>query len=230
MKIFNFLLETALNEGLIKTQGAYATKSIIERNHKLVRVLYVDDDETVLGLEIRLKVLKPGELDSILKLVNNLGWFPSIYITNVSGEKTKFVDNNKFKEDVKDAGIVSIKLEKKFDPVRKTTHGSDYFHVARQKVLPKIEKNGLVPRSKSKIGFHPERIYLARGYNKALEILEMLYQHDESEPLWVMFQVDITKVPNIELRNDPNFEGGVYTLQNIPPSALKVVKKFDMSK
>ena len=232
MKILNFITETAIIEGLIETQDPKKTAHIIGRKFPQLSVDY--DSETV-GLGFMVRWFKNDEFDNkmseLFTLINNMGWFMSMYTTRGDEyRKHKFNGVEDFIETIKSGNIdsISMKLEMKFDPERGVQ--KIYYHVTQQKNIPKIAKYGLAPRTESKIGYHPERIYLAINYNYAMDILEMMYERDVSKPLWCVYEVDASKIKNLKTLVDPNFDGGVYTSQNIPPTALKLMKKFDMSK
>lgn len=226
MNIFNSIYNIALNEGLIKTQDILKTKDIINKSFKNVKVI-TDLDDNIVAIEFSPFLFKPDEIERLFKLVNNLGWFPAIYHTNLTRGMVKYIDDASFLSAIKKADRVGVKLEPKFDP--EYNKQTIYYHVTKQSYIPKIEKVGLIPKTQSKISYHPERIYLATSLNYALDILEQLYAFNDSIPLWVIYQVNTEKIPNFKTMKDPNFIGGVYTTQNIPPSALKIIKKFNMS-
>jgi hypothetical protein len=226
MKIFNFLTKTAIEEGLIKTVDVAAAMRIIDKNYPNV-VTDTSSEEDMISVVFRPKLLKDEEIRSLFKLIDNLGWFPAIFNYDFNSNN-KFNSIESFILKIKDSTKVGIKFEKKID--KEHNKQKLYYHATKRKYSRKIEKIGLVPRSQSKLGTHPERIYLAKSFNYALEILEMFYDLDDSDPNWVIYEIDSSKIPNFKTMVDPNYIGGVYSLNNIPPSALRPIKIFNMDK
>jgi len=223
MKVFNSILTIALNEGLIRTEE-------INNTIKILRNSYPDAQITryMESIEISLLTdnLDRSKIESFLKLINNLGWYPSGYYAK--SEWQKFTRDG-FIRDIQNFRRVDLIIEKKYD--REFKKQDIFYHATKLKYAHKIEKIGLTPRAKSKKGYHPERIYLAISYDAAYDILGLLYDHDEySDPNWVIYEIDVSNIPNFKTMVDPNFDGGVYTTQNIPPSAIKRFKILDLSK
>ena len=225
MKVFNTVVAMALDEGLIRTEEINNTIKILRKSYPDSRI-YPGGDMEHIEITLLTDNLDRSKIESFLKLVNNLGWYPSAYYANSPIPK-KFTTDS-FLHDAQNVRRVDLKIERKYDPEYQKQ--DIFYHATKMKYTHKIEKMGLIPRTQSKIGYHPERIYLAKSFNAALDILGMLYDHDYSDPNWIIYEVNVSNIPNFKTMVDPNFDGGVYTTQNIPPSALKPVKIFDMSK
>lgn len=226
MKVFNSIVTIAVNEGLIRTEDINKTINILSKSYPSSRIYNGGDDEHI-EIIIPAENLDRSKIVDLLTLINNLGWYPSAYYYNLPRPK-KFEHDEFFKELGEFNANLTLKIERKYDQEYKKQN--IFYHATRLKLDDKIKKQGLVPKSNSKIGYHPERIYLAKSLSAALDILGMLYDYNPSDPYWVIYRVDVSNIPNFKTMIDPNFDGGVYTLQNIPPSALTILKKFDMSK
>lgn len=174
------------------------------------------------------KEIQKKDFDSVLKWVNNLGYFPSVMTLNSRFVKFNYDDVIKFLS--RPELLHRIDFEPKFDPEILEQEVPDVaYHIAPTKNEERIKKIGLAPRSKEKISKHPSRVYLA----SSIDSVELLADHpsfQKNESLTV-FEVDLRelkKVRKIRWFLDPNFddEGGFYTYENIPPKYLKAVKRI----
>jgi hypothetical protein len=93
------------------------------------------------------------------------------------------------------------------------------YHVSDTKYLDKILKVGLVPKSKSKKAYHPDRIYLATD-KKECTWLYNDPDFDVKKP--VLFKIDRNKLEEkgIYLYKDPYLPSGVFAIKNIPKDCL----------
>lgn len=101
------------------------------------------------------------------------------------------------------------------------------YHVTERTNVPKIKRNGLVPKSKNKKTFHLERVYFFTkdyGYNGFLNIIKLLYENYNNFG-YIVYEVDTNKLKNVSFHYDVNMENGIYTTDNIPPEAL--TKKYE---
>lgn len=113
------------------------------------------------------------------------------------------------------------------------------FHLTPETNVPKIKKNGIVPRSKNSIARFPERVYLLRGSTPdgdILDLYEMLavtynYKRERKTFKYAKVIIDISKLPqDIKLFIDPNYpDYGLYTTDNVPPSAISDIKIMPLS-
>ena len=103
------------------------------------------------------------------------------------------------------------------------------YHITRRESLPKIKREGLVPKSRDKQTHHLERIYFFKedyGEEGFKKIAKDLY-HNNTSFGYAVIEVSLDKIKNkIVFHNDLNTEGGVYTTDNIPPDALKVKYQY----
>lgn len=113
------------------------------------------------------------------------------------------------------------------------------YHVSPSYYEKKIIKNGIVPKHKNSRFNYPERVYLLDGDIDEGYILGLAYQLSlvkdgdaddngfdiyQNNDLYSVFKIDVDKLPkNIRLFKDPNYKGGIFTPDNIPPGAITAV-------
>lgn len=117
------------------------------------------------------------------------------------------------------------------------------YHCTTESVLEKIKRQGLVPRSKSKITNHPNRIYLALDSQECENLILQfikdsdLYSEEDSNFIreykrakneFIILKID-TQSLNLHLMEDPNckdFWGvfGIYTTDSIPFRCIEILK------
>jgi len=226
-KIIKFLTEEILKdkkiyEGLIKSHSLSHVARILNSKKHIFRI---DREENQFYVDF----FGAYEGDSLTKyrelitLANNLGYFPSLLQTD-SGELVK---NPKdiINFDVSKYAVTKITFEAKYD-IEIEDIPKYLYHTTPVSRWEKIEKIGLTPKSQSKLSYHPERIYLAFDEKEVAELGDM-FKRWKNEPHLIL-QIDTHRVPGkFRLFDDPNFKGyGAYTLNNIPPYAIKVVNEI----
>ena len=218
MKLLKILLDTHkeeyelnLKEGLIKSTELGKTVGILKRNFPSNSFSYDKGTNT-----FNIKLSEVDQWDDIVKIANNLGWFPSwVSSTQYTGQyssKLPLYINNK------------IRFEAKYDQkIEKIP--STLYHITPIENSDKIEKQGLAPKSRSKAAYHPDRVYLFTDLDSAEDLADMFYQKT-GQDAWDTLQINITQIPGdyFQLYKDPNFIEGYYTLNNIPPNAIKRIK------
>jgi hypothetical protein len=207
-----------LTEGLIKTTNLGKTLNLLKKSfHKGYH--YIEDDNNTFTVNF-IHVTK-NDLEQFLQMANNLGWFPSyMVVLDKRGINTEFKgkwDKNKFNE-----RETYVSFEAKYDEQVVENIPKILYHASPSKNADKILKIGLSPRSRSKRGFHPERVYLASSL-KDLEKIIPLLGKTEGDRNYTVFKINTEEVPGnyFKLYTDPNFtDTGFYTVNNIPPYAL----------
>lgn len=244
MKLLQLLLqvykdeyELNIKEGLIKTTELKKTVGILYKSYKDYAKFSTELWENTFSVTIKYKnelhheFLPAKKMDfskfqDLLRDANNLGWFPSyIESRNYSGkyktDQAKYlIDNNE---------NLYIVFEAKFD-IEFDNYPSILYHVAPKKYTDKILKIGLVPKSKEKASSHPDRIYLANSEEDATYLLYPFYKKTGNKE-WTLFSVDTEMIPGdyFKLYDDPNYKRkGFYTLNNIPPQAIKRIKDINI--
>lgn len=151
----------------------------------------------------------------IIKTMDNLGYFVSTWFRE--GDSTFLdVDNIGYNS------VYILRFEAKFD-TEWIPESRYLYHITSKGFLNKILKTGLVPKSKNKLSKHPDRIYMSINKTSVCDLAEQLdvlgfISFDEQ----VLLEIDLNNLP-IFLRYDGQFDGGVYTTDNIPPSHINVL-------
>lgn len=91
------------------------------------------------------------------------------------------------------------------------------YHATESSNVDNIMKIGLVPKSKSRMSEHPDRIYAAISREISMSFATH-FIYGLHFP--AMLTIDTQKINN-KWYEDPNLEGGLYTTTNISPVALK---------
>jgi len=211
------------------------------------------DSFTIIGNKVKLKISINSKktLDDIFKFAETLGWFASSYHENGSIELNKFnVLYKKLEDETAEYQKmygqneypwidINIFFEAKYDE-RFLKNINTLYHLTPSFAVAKIKKLGLIPKALSKMSQHPARIYFCTSSDGALEMAESLNTYskyfisdlDTRSNLddWTLLEIN-TNGLKLKLYKDPNFleeddNEGVYTLQNIPPSHISVIKEF----
>lgn len=104
------------------------------------------------------------------------------------------------------------------------------YHVTHPQYLKSILKKGLIPKTKNLIEDHPDRIYVTTKLKDAKTFAHAKYSitNDEDYVDYIILKIDTSKLGNIKLYVDalkiPG-TGMYYILDNVPPSAIEVVKE-----
>ena len=182
------------------------------------------------GSGFGIKVVPPKStneitLKSVLKWVNNLGYFPSLY--NINGQTHKY-DSKEFMSLIKQEDVSYIFLRKKYDdPIREWFIPRKAYHASPTKNEEKILRIGLSPRSGKRSSNFPDRIYMTIDEESLGEMIED--SDFGSEPMTI-FEIDLGRLKptkSIKFYNDPELplDSAFYTMDNIPPQYIKVVKR-----
>jgi hypothetical protein len=168
------------------------------------------------------------EMNKILQLTNNLGWFPSFmtaYNSLNQSKEIKWEENlSSFKSLIEtEFTDIDFLFEAKYD-IPYTAFPEKMYHICNSNNVDKILKIGLIPRCRSKKSFHPERVYLCKHINQANDLIEafkILYPNEKYEIL----EINTVLIEQyLKLFQDPNFiEMGYYTLNNITPWCIKKI-------
>jgi hypothetical protein len=222
MKLATILQDVLLYEGLIYTHDIDTTSDQLKRwvvSNKKFNI------EKTTRNTIQLKFgekLNESELDNLLKWINILGWYVSEYLVNDIPLKTKsFINTESLKKDIERHSLLLMSLEAKYDLELNKYELNDLYHITPSKNDKKIEKIGLVPRSLSRISYHPERIYITSNKNIAWGLADLFAKRTEK---YTLYKIDIDGLRRynngIRFFKDPNLSGGLYTLSNIPTRFL----------
>jgi hypothetical protein len=233
-KLLQELKDQTIYEGLIYSVPSDEFQDHMERwavsKHK-IKIKIVANKKIHLTI---LENLDEQNLGNLLKWINNLGWYISTFMifknTNTKWENFNLKTFMKlYKDDNKN---ITFEIEPKFDEGKPITFFDDtFYHVSPIKNEKKILKIGLVPKAKEKISSHPERVYLATKLVDA-EALADIFSDIDKENQYTIFKVNmkLAKENNKAIRmfHDPDFSSGFYTLSNIPPQFLTIIKRIEV--
>lgn len=218
-----------LADGLIKSiEPKKAVDDIINKNFSNLGKATLMRNE--MGIDFLLKIKNTDKLKEVMSLVNNIGYFIASY--KIGDITYRFNDENFIniiKDNLKNAKLpVTLHLEAKFDK-KEESIPKIVFHITSEEFIEKIKKFGLIPKSKSKKSYHPERIYLALEVEAALSMAAQIQSITEREEYFpYLISIDTTKLKDVKFYIDPNFSDyGVYVLENIPKKAIVQIEKID---
>ena len=166
-------------------------------------------------------------IQGLLKHLNTLGYFAATFKV-LEKNKEANIENYKNFNNVADVlNIIDniqqiwIEIEAKYD---KPINNAPLFlyHLTSKNNLNKIKQQGLVPKSKSKKSYHPDRIYIVDEINSLKELL-IHFLEIEGKKLsdYVVLKIDYNLTNKPKIYNDPNFLNlGYYFTENIPPKAI----------
>jgi hypothetical protein len=202
----------SLIEGLIYTYPI--EKSIVILKNRFPELVsQVEEDG-----EIFIENNTPSEIKIYLPLITNIGYFISKLTLDGQEWITEYKNEDK---------PVAFVLEPKYDyPVEIP---SRLYHASPIKFKNKILKSGLTPKSGNKLSLHPDRIYLTDDISKAISFGNYLVKNQDTSE-WYDSGYCIYSISGSglsRLYSDINFrEGGFYTLNNIRPQDINLVKEF----
>lgn len=231
MKLLKILLELYkeeynlnLKEGLIKTTNIDKTLNILKKQFGDNFKFYKDNNSFIASSKETKSEEAKTEVDGLLKLTNNLGWFPSWIHSGMYHGKWN-------KKAIGGSNYFEITFEAKYDEEIVENIPEYVYHVTPSQNVEKILKFGLVPKSRSKASYHPERVYLLTkiGLGTARDLAEMFAQKTGILN-WSLLKIDTSLIPGdyIRLYKDPNFSKGSYTLNNIPPQAIEKIEDIKL--
>ena len=218
-----------LYEGLIKTYSVEETLRMLDNidiSEDCIRVYYNNTPKFYILIENN-----KDSFNILNQKFDLYGWFFS----------DAEVGDNYYKniEDVFKLNIdkIWVSFSAKFDVLLSVSERSNYYyHVTTKYKLDNILKIGLTPKTNSKIANHPDRIYLLTINNN--EIIEQLihelfmsntldYKYKKE---YVLLRIYIPNTPPLRLFRDSETEGGVYSIDNIKPEKIKVIKYYNIDK
>jgi hypothetical protein len=220
-------------EGLIKTTELPQAMSILSRQLSNYPELDLVDNprtnEIIVGF-------KPEYLDSksskytdqtydpkisnLLKLVNNLGYFPSIVKFELNNQTEQYdmrYNPKDFRQlmDEQEPTYLIFVFEPKYDDV--VTPPKYIYHITSAKFIDNIKTIGLKPKTLNKRATHPERIYFSIDKKSSDNLWKKMKYHIKGG---ILLTIDTEKLSNT-FYNDPNFKNmGVYSYGNIPSTSI----------
>lgn len=187
----------------------------------------IQNDKVILQLRIN-HPLDKGDFKILLQYINNLGW--SITAQYTFKDKWVKFDEDNFLTIQRD--IIFLQLEANYPQREDKTDYKILYHVSRPCHREKITRVGLCPKNKEKILKHPARVYIAIDEKNVENIIYSISKATKGKEDHII-DFDIWEIDNeglftynqyIRFYKDVNFKFGVFTLSNVPPKFLKLIK------
>lgn len=162
------------------------------------------------------------------QLINSLGWFFSAYCVNNRdwkrfdlSEVQKAVDTN--------SGMIRLQIEAKYD-IEEQDIPNLLYHATPTVYIGKIQRQGLVPKSKNNMVAYGSRIYAAVDLDNLEYVLIPDLADNSNRKDWTIFSINTSDSihPKIRWFKDPAYPYGYYTSTNIPPARLRIVKQISI--
>lgn len=201
-------MKMMLGEGLIMTHSFDKVADFLQRYMSNRWDFVFIKNQNIIGF---IPKTNNRDIDYVIKYMNNMGYFLASYYKNERMLGSNYNGND----------WDLAKFEAKFD-IEYTPQSRYLYHVTDEKYLPKILKNGLIPKSKNKISKHPDRIYLATNEENMFEIGNIFIEDGFIENI-IYLKISLNKLYN-KFLIEPQFPGGIYTTQNIPPTNIEILE------
>lgn len=221
----------AVYEGLIRSVNPHMLVNRIKFQFSTIKAVAQKDPDgptAVVFLDMTSTKINSNGFDDLMVLVNNLGWYPSwMQVNKKRGGKFDALIARQTLDTPRSRLV--IQLEAKYD-VEEVKIPSALYHASPVKHSQKITARGLVPRSKATSIVYPDRIYLAKDMDNLIDVLvPHIADSKQLHGGWAIFQITgLDKmVPPPRLFFDPLYPHGYYTMSNIPPAHIKLVKVVD---
>lgn len=229
-----------ITEGLITTYSPNDTINILNNskikfyNIRARRIPNSIDNKTiyniVLYFDSGLHNIGAEYYNNIIHLLDVCGWFPSIIYAN--GKKLNDIDNSY--ELLKNYNMpFDMICEAKFDvKVDDNDLPDKLYHITNTINLDKINKNGLTPKNKIKVSYHPERVYFfdKSAINNFDRIAKFFYELDSKNNAFTLLEVDTNQLRSkIDFYYDGNTDlKAFYSLEPISPLLIKKIKEITL--
>ena len=231
------LEEQILNEFITKTIDPDKTiKELRNRFDKKFSGVRYDEGNIIILFEKGYENIFPSHYEYINEINNfmdSFGWFPALIDGYKFNEKTLESKKNT-------ADRIRIKYETKYD-IQILPNEKYYYHLTPDLLFNDIKSSGLTPKSKSKISYHPELVYLIKKYekDKFTELAKNLYstleyRSDIMEKIknYYVLRIDVEaliKSGRDKFYRDPNYLLGIWTYENIPPLYVEKIGEISVN-
>lgn len=107
-------------------------------------------------------------------------------------------------------------------------YGGRIYHTTNTKLIEKIKKNGLIPKTTCMIGDYPDRVYFSYNKNTAIGFAEIKELPDKTDRhVLLTIQLDKEEWTRRKFFYDNNMIDSIYTLENIPPQWIIDMQEFE---
>jgi len=205
-----------LYEGLI---FSYSPKTIIS---KLKKSGF--KDITYNGKTININFVLSEQNKEIYEKLNSFlynvcGWFHGVSIADGVPTKDK-LDFFNHKN-----GNVFLQYEAKFD-IEVSETPDTLYHLTACEKLKKVLNNGLTPRTSTEYFNFENRIYLSKSKEGLIDFARQK-SFISKKDCFIILKINLNGFTDrIRFFIDPNFIGGIYTLENIPKFTIELIEKI----
>jgi len=220
-----------IKEGLLETYPLKTSIKLISRYLSLDKSIFkIDSDDQTNTIFIKIvSETMNKDIVILLRNINLCGYFISNYdFYNKNDDHIDYlihkdiINDNFIKSLIKkinESYYTQITIEAKFNTIINIP--KKLYHVTLSSNQNKVNKIGLVAKSKNKKANHNGRIYF--GYNPIIT-KNLAYQFGKGK--YILLEIDTSNI-DIKLYDDPDFTGnGAYTYNNIKPSIIKIIDEF----
>lgn len=215
--------KSKLDEGLIKS---YPLNFVVQRlgDYGIVKLI-----QNHIYLQLNYEYL--DNIAKFISYINSLGYFVSQYKILPKGKEvnvSNYIDYKKLEDlDIKNIEQLWVVIEAKFDGIEENKTEFIY-HLTENKYLDKIRSKGLIPKSKAKKAYHPDRLYVVNDIHKLKDLLTHFTMNGTNVDDYCVLKIDYDKCNKPTLYNDPNYiDMGYYIIDNI--SANSIVSIINVS-
>ena len=173
------------------------------------------------------------QLDYLSSLITDRhGWFPSkMKLISLTGlHNSLMYDSEIIITKCEFLKKVVITYEAKYD--LEINIPDVLYHLSINQFKNSVISNGLVPKSKSKLSKHMDRIYVCGAIDACYNLINNMKMNYSGikfknsnniiDDSWILYKID-TKGLDLKLYKDPNYNEGYYIIDNIPPSNIKII-------
>jgi len=230
-----------LNEGLILSHPFQSSINVLEKMG--FEVVIFDDEQFRNRFIVELDA--ESDTSKLFKILVNLGWYAAnILPANSKVKWIKYTQSNL--DNLLDRyPKIWVIIEPKYDVEVDIREFKRLYHFTHKIYLDKILEDGLTPRTQAKTSTHPERIFLGFTEHSAEKFGRKIvnrtpkippkafgkFDRPERDLVGVILSIKVDLLPDfLKVYKDPNYyEEGCFTLNSIPPTALKVVKEINLN-
>lgn len=205
--VYNMFENNNIMEGVFYSFSTENVKNIINRKFNNIHV----EIESLNSIYLFDNILE--NLTDLKRYIRLFGW----YIATI--QESSELNYSRYDDNIKYSRIYSISIEPNYD-TKIDNIPNILYHVTLETNLNSILKRGLIPKNKSKIAYHPDRIYLTNYLNSANYFKKYLEQTSNKSA--IILKIDTQGIE--KLYSDVNWkENGFYVVNNINKEFIKVL-------